>query len=622
MNERGILACISIVMLFMITNLPLGVKAVQVGNQWTGPWVDKIVYRVMPNESDRFLALIDGDVDIIGGRIGPSFFDIQWIENIGAAEFLKLGYGIVEINCAKYPMNITNFRRAVAFALDKNRIIEEGWRGLAQLLDCHIPRQHPASIEDEMEYHYYDKQIESGAELLTQEGFVDSDDDGWLEGPGPKGAGTIELESIVVEGHAIPQVEVYVETMVQALLDLGINAEAGFSSIRDYDPRHRIFYHGDYDMLFHEKEWSDFDLDFYARDMLTKYIRTPFYNLPNWSNATWDTLASTVLHSTDYDEILEAAKQMEHIWVHSCPAIVLFQPIYFTVFRTDRFENVTPTILEGAPNFFTNLRVRPNDGVTFGGTFTWANPTDILSFNHFSLNSIYADKILMMLFDSLIRIDPEGNDILWMCESYTVKTHEDNPRIQENHTRIIVDVVQNATWNDGTPITAEDFAFSLKFMRDHVPVAGSDLVDMVTCYAPTTYELFCEFKTESYWHWHAIAYKSVIPNQIWLEYADACDEYQPSPDTLSAMILSGPFLPITWKQGEYTELVQNPLYFRNPRHFMNLTSTNTILDNETSQFIFELSLQNLSLLTAGVAYSLIIIVFAVDFIRNKRREGG
>ena len=622
MNERGILAYISIVMLIMITNLPLGVKAVQVGNQWTGPWVDKIVYRVMPNESDRFLALIDGDVDIIGGRISPSFLDIQWAEGIEVVEFLKLGYGIVEINCAKYPMNMTNFRRAVAFALDKNRIIEKGWLGLALLLDCHIPQQHPASIEDKLDYHYYDKQIEIGAKLLAQEGFVDSDDDGWLEGPGPEGAGTIELETIIVEGQATPQVEIYVETMIQALLDLGINAESRLSSIFDYDPRPRAFYHGEYDMLFHEEEWSDFDLDFYARDHSSEYINTPLYNTPNWSNATWDSYADTVLHSTDYDEIIETVRKMEEIWVHSCPAIVLFQPTYFTAFRYDGFENITPTIFEGAPSFFTNLKVRPKDRVTLGGTYTWAIPTDILSFNHFSMNSPYAESILMMIFDSLIKIDPKGNDMLWMCESYTIRTHEDNPSIPENHTRIIVNIVQNATWSDGTPITAEDFAFSLNFMRDHVPLAGVELIDMVSCYTPTNDKLICEFDSESYWHWHAISYKSVIPRHVWLEHADNYDEYQPQPEAVDEMIVSGPFIPSTWVQGVYTELIQNPLYLRNPRHFMNWTSTNTVLDNETSQSIFELSIQNLGLLTVGVAYGVIIIIFTVDFIRSKRKEGG
>jgi ABC-type transport system substrate-binding protein len=79
-----------------------------------------------------------------------------------------------------------------------------------------------------------------------------------------------------------------------------------------------------------------------------------------------------------------------------------------------------------------------------------------------------------MLFDSLVKVGPDGNDILWMCDDYELITHADDPSVPEGHTRINVDIIQNATWSDGTPITAEDFAFSLSFMRDNVPLAGAD----------------------------------------------------------------------------------------------------------------------------------------------------
>ena len=171
----------------------------------------------------------------------------------------------------------------------------------------------------------------------------------------------------------------------------------------------------------------------------------------------------------------------------------------------------------------------------------------------------------MMMFDALVDIDPYGNDQNWMCEDYTVLTHADDASIPEGHTRILVDVIQNATWSDGTQITAEDFAFTMNFLRDNVPAYGADLVDMVACYAPTTYQLFCEFDSESYWHWHSVSYKSVIPAQVWTDFADNYDEYQPSPATITDMVVSGPFKPTAWVQGDFVEMEQNPDYFKNPR---------------------------------------------------------
>ena len=610
-------------MFCIIVLYPLGVNAVQIGNRWTGPWVDNIVFEVIQDDTQQVLDLIDGDVDIIGGQLDPAFLDQLYdAEDVEIIDILRFGYGIIEINCEKYPMNITNFRRALAFALDKHRIIEDGWLGLAELLDCHIPRQHPASIEDEMDYHYYDENIMEGARLLELEGFIDSDGDGWLEGPGPDGPGSVELETIFVEGHPTTQIDIFVDAVVQALLNLKISAEARQVSFTPYSR-----YVGAPDIIFHGHNWDSFDLDFYARDHSSTYIHTPLYNTPKWSNETWDELAEIVLSSSDYDEILNTVKQMEQIWVHSCPAIILYQNLYFTAYRSDSFQGIIPTIIDGAPSYYTNLRVHRSTGDPIGGTYTWANPLDILSFNHYSVNSAYAPNILNMLFDSLVKVGPDGNDILWMCNDFEVLTHADDTSVPAGHMRINIDVIQNATWSDGRQITAADFAFSLIFMRDHIPVAGVDLVDMLICYAVSPSKLVVEFNSESYWNWHYIAYKRVIPNKIWTNYSDAYDEYQPSPSSLEDMILSGPFLPKTWVQGDFVELVQNPSYFRNPRLLSALpleenstimTSTLTLTGPSPLIQSLPISVQTISFI--GGLYITLAIILSADYIHRRKHQ--
>ena len=572
LSMRAILVSFLTVLIYSDVILILCAGAAQIGNQWSGPWVDRIVYKIIQDDTEQIHALIDGEVDIIGGQLDPAFLDQLYdAEDVEVSKVLRFGYGITEINCAKYPMNITNFRRAVAFALDKHRIIEEGWLGLAELLDCYIPRQHPASIEDEMSYHYYDENITEGVRLLELEGFIDSDGDGWREGPGPDGPGTVDLHTIFVEGPQTTQISLFLDIVVQALTNLNIRAESRYISIYDYGPQ---FDPVEYDMVFHGKNWHDFDLDSYAREFFS-YSNNSFHNLPHWSNNTWNMLANVVLTSTDYNEIIEAVKQMEHIWVHSCPAIVMYQNYRFTAYKSDNFEGVVSSIIEGAPNYYTNLRVHKKEDTVFGGTYTWANPLEILSFNHYSINSAYADNVLQMLFDPMVRIGPDGNNINWMCDDFSVLTHSDDRSVPDGHTRILIDVVQNATWSDGTPVTAEDFAFTWNFIRDHVPEVAANLVDMVACYAPTAYQLFCEFNSESYWHWHSLSYQSVIPKQVWTEFSGDYDEYQPNSSTIDEMIVSGAFIPVKWKIGDYIELVQNPTYFRNPRNLPTTTSAET-----------------------------------------------
>jgi ABC-type transport system substrate-binding protein len=217
-------------------------------------------------------------------------------------------------------MNITNFRRAVAFALNKHTLFDECWEGYAHLLDCHIPRQHPASIEEEMTYHYYDEDIMKGLEHLADAGFADSDHDGWLEGPSLDGPGTIELDPIRVQ-YAPGRIEL-AAPIYHALLNLGIPAELSQTPFQEYE--HQLHYHCDYDMVFYGINWNTIDLDWYVREYLSENIHIPFLNTENWINETWDSLAEVVLHSTDLDEIIQTVKQMEHICVYECPAIIMY----------------------------------------------------------------------------------------------------------------------------------------------------------------------------------------------------------------------------------------------------------------------------------------------------------
>ena len=526
-----------------------------------GPYLDKLNFTVIQDDTQQVLALIDGDVDIIGDAIDPAFLDqLYSASDVEVSEHQRLGYGITYINCEKYPMNITNFRRAIAFALDKNRVIEEGFLGLAKAQDCNVPSQHPASIEDEMIYHMYEENIALGETLLNDAGFIDTDEDGWREGPGPGGPGTVELDPIIVEGHPTTQIDIFVDTVVQAMLNLNISAEARQTSIFDFDPR--LNYHGDYDMIFKGSSWPNLALDYFAKQYSTEYIDTPYYNIPNWSNATWDSYADTVLHSSDYDEIITAAKEMQNIWVHSCPALIMYQNSYFTAYRNDTFDGIVSDIISGVTNYFTNLNVHLKSGGPFGGTYTWAQPSDILSFNPCVVNSASVYQILESLYDPLLRVDPDGNLMNWLAESYTIETHADNSAVPDGHTRIKFNIVDNATWSDGLPITAQDAAFTINYMRDS-NIGNIDYTDLYAAYAPTDSEFILEFSEESYWYLYHFGPLRILPKHVWQNF-DNYIEFDPAPATIDEMVVSGPFLPKKWLQGKYVELEYNPYYFKLP----------------------------------------------------------
>jgi peptide/nickel transport system substrate-binding protein len=177
----------------------------------------------------------------------------------------------------------------------------------------------------------------------------------------------------------------------------------------------------------------------------------------------------------------------------------------------------------------------------------------------------------MELYDSLMKQDPEGNDILWLAESFIAETHDDNPLITEGHTRFKFDIRQNITWTDNVPLTGEDVAFSLNYYRDAPgnPL-GFDLSEMTAAYAPTQFEVIIEFNSESFWHLHSASYKPIIPKHFFQEWGiNNWNLWNPNPPEVP-MITSGPYNVSEYVAGEFIELTYNPNYF-----FTSWSSTDT-----------------------------------------------
>ena len=124
MTKRIIALSFAALFMFMAIS-PMFAKAQTTvpGHYKNGPYVDKIVFDVITQDDQQVLALQDDEIDMIDQQIDPTFLDtLVEAENIEVVNVLRNGYGYVSINCAKYPLNVTAFRRAVAFATDKEAI--------------------------------------------------------------------------------------------------------------------------------------------------------------------------------------------------------------------------------------------------------------------------------------------------------------------------------------------------------------------------------------------------------------------------------------------------------------------------------------------------------------------
>jgi len=516
--------------------------------------VDNLLFSVINQDDQQVLALLNDDVDMIGDTIDPSFLDtLAAAEDIDIASTLRNGYGYMTINTDKYPLNITSFRRALAFALDKEGISDDVWDGLSSPQDSCVPQINPFSVEGLLPYTYWENNVALGNDLLDDAGFLDIDEDGIREAP--DGSEFDILIEVAQSSNIAIEVGQYV---ADALTSLGVDAESVPTDFYEY--LNRLYFHGDFDIVFLGKSVSDFDVDWLAYEYWSEYADEPYWNFPNFRNATYDSWRDQLLHAVAYEDVYEAAIEMQKIWVHACPEIICYENVLLSAYRTDRFEGHVNQVGQGVANWWTYFNVHQ---ATSGGTFRTALPVDVDTFNFMVSGSAYAQQVNMEMWDSLMRLGPNGNDVLWLAESYIAETHDDNPSVTDGHTRFTFDLVQNATWSDGLPLTAEDVAYTLNYYRDSPGNPyGADLTEMTAAYNPTTYSVIVEFSTESFWHLHTICYKPIIPKHVFLSIGLAgWNTWNPNPPS-SPMVTSGPYNVSSYSSGDFIELSRNPNYFK------------------------------------------------------------
>ncbi|MFW9847880.1 MAG: ABC transporter substrate-binding protein [Candidatus Thorarchaeota archaeon] len=604
-NSKRVLAMTLVTaFLFMAVSPALVHAQTLPGHYKSGPYLDKIVFDVITQEDQRVIALQDGDIDLIDDQLDPSFLEtLVEAQDVDVFHKVRQGYGYVEINCQKYPLNITALRRAIAFALDKQAVSDDVWEGLSQPLDSVVPAGHLFTVEGMMPYTYYEANIAYANQILDDAGFLDVDEDGVREAPDGSDF------DILVECASTSTIAIECgEILEEALLALDIDGNSEATDFYDY--LNRLYFHGDFDIVFLGTSFTNSDVDWLETSFGSEYADEPYLNLPMFTNETFDSWIPQLKTGTTFEEVYEAAIEMQKILIYECPEIILYNNIQLYPYRTDKFEGWVESIFDGIPGFWTNMKVHLKDslGGPYGGTLVWSNSEDIDTFNHMAAGSGYTQQVLDGMFDQLIKVGPNGEDVPWLAEDWIVETHDDNSAVPAGHMRITFDMVQNATWTDGTPLTGEDVAFTFNWYKSGAGNPyGPDLVNMVAAYAPTPYQVIVEFNTESYWNLHLCGYDEIIPKHVFESLEpDDWQTYQPDPPA-SPMVTSGPYNCSEFIAGEFTELTRNPNYFFGLSHETTPTTP-------TSGGGIDLTL---TLVVGAIGAAVVILIGGYVLIRNR-----
>ena len=548
-----------LVMLMLVGFSNPTANAMMLDDVKVGPFVDKVVYKIISQNDQQILALQSGEIDMIGDTVDPVYINgLEADADIEVVNHTRNGYGKFIINCDEFPLNITAFRRAFAIALNKTNASANLFDGNAVPIDSPLPEVNPWSIEGDLSYSYYDQNIILANQTLDDAGFFDIDDDGWREAPDGSDF------NVEIEVPASSSLSIEIGNLgTDALQAIGIDASTIPNDFYDYITRLNL--HGAFDVIFLATNFASYDPTWMAQEFGSDYYHIDYFNPSNWKNSTFDTWAEQLLNNASYTGVLEAVTNMQEIVIHSSPEIMIYSNTIFSAYRIDQFEGQINDQAKGAYNTWTNIKTHlmSAQGGPSGGVFDISLTNDIDSFNFMTSSSASTMLVLDNLYMSLFKTGPDGELIPYLAQTCTIETHDDNPTITEGHTRFTVDILQNATWSDLVPLTADDVAFTFNYYRDSFAYGnplGVDLSGLTAAYAPTTYQVVLEFDTESYWHFDLFAYDFIIPEHIFSSIGlSGWNSWNPVFGS-DSHVTCGPFLLSYYASGEFVELVANPIY--------------------------------------------------------------
>ncbi|TFG34379.1 hypothetical protein EU527_03470 [Candidatus Thorarchaeota archaeon] len=561
--------------IFMAVSPALSVAADVPSDLNVGPYIDKIVYKVIANQDQRILALQSGEIEMDNSFFDPNYVDIlEEDPDISIFSALRNGYGHFTINCrdgGDGALADARVRRAFAFAFDKTAVTDTILNGFSQEHDSLVPYPNGWCIEDELPFHYYDDQTAMGNAILDAAGYDIVGEYRAMPGGAP-------IQITIQYGAASEEIAGGTAQIgVDALRRLGFNAARQATDFNAYISM--LDSHGDYDMVFYAVNFYSNDVDWLAYEYWSEYADVPYQNPTNFVNATYDSWRDQLLYGTTYEEVFEAAAEMQQILHYNVPRIVCYENTYMQGYRNDQFTGHVEDLGRYITGPWTMRKIHKLDG-TFGGTVTVALGEEPDSFNIYTTNSAYSAAVLEGLWPSLYTWAPDLSPYPDLAESLTTETHDTNPAVPEGHTRFTIDIIQNATWSDGTPLTAEDVAYTFTYAFESFPYgnpAGTDLGDLVGAYAPQTHRVVIEFSTESYWHFSNFAYDTVIPKHIFQEIGfENWNVWNPVFDPAEPNVNCGPFVFTDFEAGEFYEITYNELFHYAPdRTPVETTTTET-----------------------------------------------
>jgi peptide/nickel transport system substrate-binding protein len=171
------------------------------------PKLNKVIFRVIPENTARLNALVNGEIDVMDGLNNSDEATVLANENLQVIERPSMNVGYIGLTTTRKPFDNKLVRQAINHAIDKQSIIDAFYGGKAQPAVNPMP---PAisGYNDAIEAYPYD--LEKAKALLAEAGYADGF--------------TMDLWAMPVARPYMPEAMKVAEVIQASLAEIGVTA--------------------------------------------------------------------------------------------------------------------------------------------------------------------------------------------------------------------------------------------------------------------------------------------------------------------------------------------------------------------------------------------------------------
>ncbi|MEM7132344.1 MAG: ABC transporter substrate-binding protein [Chloroflexota bacterium] len=276
------------------------------------PVLDKVLIKIVPDAAQRVLLLKSGEVDMIMVPPLRDLADLEADPDITVVSVPTTNNQMLKMNVNMAPFDNKMVRKAVAYAVPYETMLEEVWQGRARRLKSPIADGTPTS---DYSFWEYETDLEKAAELLAEAGF-------------PEGEGLPPIKlSVRIGNEEEERAAVFIQ---DALSQIGMAVEIeklAFATFNETQQKKELH-------LFITSWLSWVNDPFYHLSWIYRSTSPTVYS--NFNNEEVDELIETyTLWAGDEEERNAASVRIQEIVVDEVPVVYIGAPNFNVAMRSN-----------------------------------------------------------------------------------------------------------------------------------------------------------------------------------------------------------------------------------------------------------------------------------------------